>query len=283
MAFDRKQGIGASDARLIMDGEWLELWQQKTGKRPPPDYSDIFRVQLGLATETFHLAWVARRQKIEVRHGQMIPGDDDHLGTPWFHKHNTFMFTHLDGWDHDGDTHIELKHSHSNIQLRECAAYYMAQLQHQLAITCRPWCWFSVIPGNGEPMTVRVDRNDHYIERLIEAERMFWWHVESDVQPEIIPTGKLDAAAAIVPEILVGGFKEDLDMSRSNTWAQLTGEYVELKPSADRFTEVCAALKTLIPPDRKRAFGHGVQVVRDKAGRLSVRKHGDTNDPATRA
>ena len=274
-AFDRTNGIGGTDAVKIMAGDWVDLWMEKTKRRHPMPLDDVFRVQLGRHTEAFHLGWISKRQKIQIWLSDSIPGqwgDDTITGEPWRHKDYTFMYATLDGWDFDNDTHLEVKHCGSHATVRDRADYYMAQIQHQLAITQRPWCWFSIIAGNEEPATVKIDRNDEYISRLIEMEQTFWWHVQRDVKPDILPTGKLDAAAGLIGEILVGGFKEDMDMSRHNRWAELAQEYRALRPLKQQYDELCTELKTLIPADRKRVFGHGVQIIRDKAGRLSIRE-----------
>lgn len=269
MSFDRRSGIGGTDARHVMAGDWLHLWEEKTGRRHPPPLGDIFRVQLGLVTQRFHLEWIAKRQKIDVL---IYPNDDAGRiidpSTPW-------RYITLDGMDETNGVAIEVKHSHSANTIRECAEYYMAQLQHNMSITGHLWMWLSMIPGNAEPLTVRIDRDAEYIERLMEMEQTFWWHVTKDVKPDIIPSAKLEAAADRIAEITVGGFKDDLDMDRHNEWIHLAHRYGELKPKATEFNDVCAALKALIPPDRRRCYGHGVQVVRDKAGRLSIREFDD--------
>ena len=51
----RALGIGGSDASKIMNGEWHELWEIKTGRKEDADLSDVFHVQLGHATEKFNL------------------------------------------------------------------------------------------------------------------------------------------------------------------------------------------------------------------------------------
>jgi len=263
--FDRTQGIGASDARLIMSGDWHQLWREKTKRQPPADLSKIFRVRLGQITEEFHIQWVGEKRELQIATG----GD-------WVRQHHPthpFIYATLDGWDFTNDTHLEAKHSHSNASLRESADYYMPQLQHQLAVTGSDWCWFSVIPGNDEPMTTQIQRHEDYIEKLIDLEKTFWWHVTQDIEPELLPTAKINAAAEHVSEILVGGYKSDLDMSRDNRWPALCDEYRTLKPQAERFYEVCQELKALIPEDRRRCFGAGVQIVRDKRNRLTVKEH----------
>lgn len=261
MTFDRKTGIGATDARLIMEGSWHPLWLEKTGRAAPPDLSDVFRVQLGKQTESFHAEWMAKRQKISWRiweHGDPMARR--------FDVANQWRYVTLDGWDLTNDKPIEVKHSHSQMQIRHAADFYMPQIQHNLAVTQADWLWFSVIPGNDEPMTVQVQRNYEYIARLTELERQFWWHVTENVAPDIIPSAEIERVNALTDQVLVGGFTAPQDMSRHNEWATLAAEFIELKPKADRCAEVNKELKALVEPHWGGAFGHGVKVARTKKG-----------------
>ena len=52
---DRTGFLGGSDMSLILNGDWLYLWEIKTGREKPDDLSDVFPVQLGNATEEWHI------------------------------------------------------------------------------------------------------------------------------------------------------------------------------------------------------------------------------------
>ena len=54
---DRQGFIGGTDAIRIMNGEWLELYQEKVGLTEPEDLSEVLAVQLGVHTEQFNLDW----------------------------------------------------------------------------------------------------------------------------------------------------------------------------------------------------------------------------------
>ena len=56
---ERKGFIGGSDCVKIMQGNWLELWQVKTGRVEPEDLSRNIAVQMGVYTEDFNLGWFA--------------------------------------------------------------------------------------------------------------------------------------------------------------------------------------------------------------------------------
>ncbi len=60
---ERKGFIGGSDCVKIMQGNWLELWQVKTGRVEPEDLSDNIAVQLGIHTEQFNLDWFASQHE----------------------------------------------------------------------------------------------------------------------------------------------------------------------------------------------------------------------------
>ena len=50
---NRQGFIGGSDMRRIMDGDWVSLWEEKTGRTQPEDLSNHLAVQLGTYTEDF--------------------------------------------------------------------------------------------------------------------------------------------------------------------------------------------------------------------------------------
>ena len=264
-SFDSNQGIGGTDARLIMAGDWHRLWLEKTKRQPPPDLSKVFRVQLGKYTETFHLQWIAEtKNQYHCKYGERL--HDPAL--PW-------RYVTIDAWCAHGHTHVEVKHSHSGMTIREAADTYMPQLQHGLSITGAEWCWFSVIAGNSEPETVKVARHDDYIDRLLQLEKSFWTLVQQDIEPDNLdPKSEplLVQAKQLSADVLVGGYREDLDMSRHNSWPVLAAEFLELKIHADRCDLVKKELKALVPEDRRRCFGGGVQITRDKRGQLILRE-----------
>ena len=58
---NRKGFIGGSDCVKIMNGDWYDLWQVKTGRGEPDDLSDNLPVQLGVTTEDFNLSWFEKQ------------------------------------------------------------------------------------------------------------------------------------------------------------------------------------------------------------------------------
>jgi predicted phage-related endonuclease len=63
--------------------------------------------------------------------------------------------------------------------------YYVSQVQHYMSVTNLSGAYVAVLFGGDEFRTFEVERDDAYIERLIEVEARFWEQVKKAVQPEI--------------------------------------------------------------------------------------------------
>ena len=50
--------IGGSDACRITSGDWINLWEEKTGRKEPEDLSKKLAVQIGIATEKVNLQFL---------------------------------------------------------------------------------------------------------------------------------------------------------------------------------------------------------------------------------
>ena len=254
---DRHTGIGSSDAKRIIEGDWLGLYNEKLGITEQEDLSHVFRVQLGVYTEQFHLEWIAKRDGFPLE----LPNERKH------HPDYDFMFCHLDGWRPDQDTFIEVKHSNSRATVRDKAVYYMAQLQHAIAITGVEHAYFSVIAGNDEPEMAMIKRNNEYIERMIGLEASFWWHVSNQVPPEITPKGDQARLVEIGKQTPIDGLRA-YNMETSNAWAEQAAEYTGTVEAAARYEVAKKELKSLMPEDASEATGHGITIKRDKRGAL---------------
>jgi len=87
----------------------------------------------------------------------------------------------VDGLAIDGSAVVEIKCGESVYRKtsvsRRVPDYYFGQLQHILAITELPsiefWCY---LPNRPE-VHLRIKRDNHYISRLLDAERQFWQQV----------------------------------------------------------------------------------------------------------
>ena len=107
--------IGGSDMRRIMEGDWISLWQEKTGRKKPDDLSDVLPVQLGTFTEQFNINWFGQQTGKEVSFSQHeIKLDVDGIPCKGM----------LDGLV-EGVTPIECKHTYDNNSIDNVLKQYM--------------------------------------------------------------------------------------------------------------------------------------------------------------
>ena len=257
---NRRTFIGGSDARKIMSGDWNELYREKVGEVEPEDLSSVFRVQLGLRTENFHAEWFTKTEGMELKQESQMR---HHLEHKW-------MCANLDRWIPSKQTFLEMKHSANGVNVAEKARYYMAQLQHYMAVTGVDYCYFSVIRGNDDPVVVTVDRDNDYIEQLIKMEKAFWWHVENNVHPDIPPLALLNKAEKMVESIKVDSMRV-ADMTTNNLWTELASKILENADAAKVYDDAKEELRKLVEDDVSEAYGHGITAKRDKRGRITIR------------
>ncbi len=260
IATNRRGFIGGSDAQRIMKGDWVELYREKVGETEPEDLSSVFRVQLGLRTENFHAEWFTKTMGYATKDERMMRHHKEH---PW-------MCANLDRWLPDLETFLEMKHSANGVNVGEKARYYMAQLQHYMAVTGVTWCYFSVIRGNDDPQVVVVDRDETYIQELIKMEKAFWWHVENNMEPDIIPIHSLGRAEKMVEAIKVDAMRV-ADMTTNNLWSDLAGKILAHADAAKIYDDAKDELRKLVEDDVAEAYGHGITAKRDKRGRVVIR------------
>jgi putative phage-type endonuclease len=168
----RNQGIGASDAPAIMgENPWKSpdrLLKEKLN-RVSSELNKAMRRGTVLEPE-------ARSRYEELTGIKVRPICLESTQFYWFRAS-------LDGLAHDGSSVIEIKcgeavYRHAASE-HEVPRYYVGQLQHILAVTGLAridfWCY---LPGRPE-VHLCIDRDDHYIDRLIETESRFWQKLES--------------------------------------------------------------------------------------------------------
>ena len=86
---DRTLGIGGSDAKRIIEGDWHTLWLEKTKRVEPVDLSDVLPVQMGITTEKLNIDWL---EKALVNEGYK----DTEIKRDVTLEQKDFMMSHLD-------------------------------------------------------------------------------------------------------------------------------------------------------------------------------------------
>lgn len=259
---DRRGFIGGSDAKRIIEGQWISLYEEKVGIAQPEDLSDVFRVQLGVWTEPFHLGWLRGKLLMQISKAQQVM---QHPELPWLRGQ-------IDGWWDEHDTFIDLKHTNERATVRSMSEMYQPQVAHYCLATGRTHGYLSFIAGNNDPVICKVQPSQGYIEQLLKLEQSFWWHVENEVTPADLGEDTCETAAELAAEakkLKVNGLRF-VDMQGNNEWASHAASYFANMDAAEAFEAAKDGLKKLVEPDVAEASGHGITFKRDKRGALRL-------------
>jgi len=174
----RKNKIGASDAPVIMGVSPflspLGLWEIKKEIRQPLESN--FQMKRGLKMEP-----EARAAYMAISGNLVGPAMVMHDEYDW-------MIASLDGLSFDGSVMVEIKcpgaKDHQLAVDGHIPKKYYAQLQHQMAVTGLDSVdYFSYTPTDYQ--LIRVDRDDEYIEKLLEMEKSFHDLLQGDTPPSM--------------------------------------------------------------------------------------------------
>lgn len=253
---DRSTYLGGTDANRIAHGKLREVWLEKTGRAERPDLSDVLRVQLGMWTEPFNRRWFCERTQIVVD-----PVDPDVL-----YRHPTlpFLACHPDGFcKMEGHRAVwDAKHTGSG-SIEEKVAYYLGQLTHNMLATGRTRAVLSVLFGNSGWAYGIVAIDNEFAGELMAREADLWDAILNDVEPDDLPP--IGGQEKIRLEV------KEVDMTGKNSWAAAAADFLANAEPAKTFERAKKDLKELVLPDVTRAYGHGVEVVRNRAGALITR------------
>ncbi len=170
MQREEMKGLGGTDAKEIVNGNWKDLWEIKTGKKPPVDLSDVLPVQLGIVTEDFNREWFTKETQIQVLKPGIIQS-----------KLVEFLYASVDGITDSGCI-FEAKHV-SPFSFKDVTHRYYPQIQHYLMVTRFQKAYLSVLIGNSQHKIYEIERDDEFIKQMFYAECMFWNFVMTNVQP----------------------------------------------------------------------------------------------------
>jgi hypothetical protein len=118
----------------------------------------------------------------------------------------------------------------------------------------------SIITGGGKWVEITITADSLYQHLLLTAEKKFWRCVESGEPPRLFgvepPRPRIEAVRSV-------------DMSASNSWAELAGVFCRTRSAFLEHESAKAELKGLMPEDAKEAIGHGIRAKRSKSGAVS--------------
>lgn len=162
----RRTKITATDAGVIMGlNPWktpLQLWEEKLGLREPQAVNDKMREGSLMEGE----ARVFFNEKLTTDFKPVVLESCIH----------PFMMASLDGMDHLGRI-MEIKcgkGSHELALQYEIPPYYMSQLQKQMYVSDINFCFYCSYRSKEDNIFWTVNRDDAFIEKMIEAEKEFY-------------------------------------------------------------------------------------------------------------
>jgi putative phage-type endonuclease len=229
-----------------------QLWLEMTDQAMPEDLSAVWPVRLGEATEQLQLDWYERKNGIILQgRGSVVR----HEGISW-------AAATLDGWDPRLACPVECKHVGGREPLEVIIERYQPQMQWQMMVTDTQQCALSVIMGANEPIIEYIPRDQEYLDALLQLAIIFMEHVRSRTPPVLFD----DPLPAPIDASKI------YDMLGSNQWAEQASVWLGTHNVADMAKDAEKVLKSMVPADAKKVHGYGVQVTRDRAGRLSLRE-----------
>jgi hypothetical protein len=252
---EREGRLTASQVAALMTGDAvkiLNLWRLHIGDPAyvEPDLSDVWPVQLGVATEKLNLEWYERKHGKISRQGEVVlmPG-------------KTWAACTLDAFDVERKIPVECKHVGGREPLETIVSRYAPQTTWQMLITESKQCALSVIMGANEPVVEFLTLDAGYAAELMKRAEQFMAHVENLTPPVTLP-----AVAAPVVAAKIYQMAENEEWKRyADSWRQAVG-------AAQTAKDAEKALKLLVPADAAKAVGCGIVITRNRAGALSLRE-----------
>jgi hypothetical protein len=246
--------LTASRVAVLMRGDAagiLQLYREMIGEIPEENLDDVWPVQLGSATEQLSLDWFERKNHIAVTHrGEVV-----------VHPKHSWAACTLDGWVDQIKCPIEAKHCGGREPIEILIDRYQPQMQYQMWVTEAAQCALSIILGANEPVVEYISRHDAYIEQMVDRADYFLMCVALRKPPVQL--------APVAPPIEPTA---EINMQGNEKWATQALRWLQTHGAADVAKDSEKILKSLVPPEAKRCFGHGVKISRDRAGRLSLRE-----------
>jgi hypothetical protein len=228
----------------------MRLYREMIGEQSEEDLSDVWPVQLGSVTEALNLDWYERKGNPLSRRGEVV-----------VHPIFNWAAATLDGWDTMLLCPVECKHVGGREPLEVIIDRYQPQTQWQMECTEARQCALSVIMGANEPIVEYISFEPLYVTEMIQRGAQFMDFVRRREPP-----------VALAPVLPPCDPTKIYDMTGNNAWADAAAEWISTKPSARKADAAEKILKAAVPPDAKKCTGHGVQITRDKANRLSLRE-----------
>jgi putative phage-type endonuclease len=226
----RRQGIGASDAPVVMGvSPWKkisQLLEEKVFGAQEKDNSDMER---GRELEPVALELFMKEMNIDLSFQDRL-----------VHKEHDWMRATLDGINYEKQIVVEVKCPKK--QHTKVPDHYYPQLQHQLEVTGFDTNYF--VSYDGIDLRIfEVNRDQKYINTLLKEEKAFW-----------------DA----VINLDFSKYAEHEDKEKDVNWKETAELYIKSQASLKEVEEIAKFYKSqlILFADGKNAKGHGVRLTK---------------------
>ena len=181
----RRMGVCGSDTGIILGlssyRSVIELWKDKTNQIPVEESENNF-------THFGHLLEPIIRKEFERVTGMKVSIRNCIFQS----EEHPFMLADIDGivTEPDGSKAIfEAKSASEFLNQKwengKIPDVYFSQLQHYMAVTGLNRAYIAALVGGNKFYYYPVERDEAYIQQLIEKEKAFWWHVVDHSIPEV--------------------------------------------------------------------------------------------------
>lgn len=221
---ERRRGICGSDASIILGinpyRSILDLWEDKTNRIPVEEQENDY-THFGHVMEPVIKKEFMRRTGLKVRVRNYILQSKAY---PW-------MLADVDGIVKEDGTFALFEAKTASEYKKEAwkekvPEEYYAQVQHYLCVTGFQKAYVCAVVGGNSYFCHEVERDEAYIEFLVEKEKAFWECVVTDTEP--LPDGA-KATSAYLSRKYFPGKEEEIELPES---AELLADsYLELDQS----------------------------------------------------
>ena len=250
----RKNFVGCSLLPTIVSGDdaaVMNAYQEYVGEKERDDLTWVMPVQLGNLTENMNCDFYEHETgNVITREGEAIVSKE----YPW-------LRATLDGFIEALPGTFQAKHVNMMAKPDETVAKYWPQVTGEMICAGVDRCILSVFYGTFKYEYYELELDPFYAEAVIEKADVFWRAVQNREPPCAMPY----VAPPVKPEDY-----RTVDMSESNSWASMAGDWLDSKAAATKFKKADKELRELVEPDVGLATGHGIQGKRTKAGALRL-------------
>lgn len=243
--------IGGSDCVRIIEGDWLRLWQIKTGRAESEDLSQNIAVQMGIHTEGFNLNWFEGQRNCLLKGHQFELIET--IGTVPARGTIDAM------WDNNI---VEAKHTNAQTNMERIIERYMPQIQLYARLAEADGTYMSVIFGNNRWESAFVKRNETYFDSMWTVVSDFWSYVVGDREPVDVSTPQINLDKIEVDNMV------KRDAGQDNEFVSRAVDFKQYQAQAKAFEAAKSDLKAMVADNEREVYCDELSIKRSKSGAL---------------